>query len=215
MEKIIICGASGHAKVIIDVIEKQKQYEISGIFEDTPGMVGTKFLGYPVLGKIVDFNKNDKGIVAVGDNYVRHQVVERIKNINNKFQFICAIHPSAVIGESVRLGEGTFVAAGAIINAHAVIGKHCIINTLSSVDHDVIIGDFSTAAPGSHIGGSSVIGAFSTISMGVNVIQRIKIGAGTLIGAGSTVIKDIPEGVLAFGTPAKVIRQRKIDEKYL
>lgn len=215
MEKIIICGASGHAKVIIEVIEKQKKYEISGIFEDTPGMVGTKFMGYPVLGKIDDFNKNDKGIVAIGDNYVRHQVVERIKNINNKFQFICAIHPSAVIGKSVRIGEGTFIAAGTVINAHAVIGKHCIINTLSSIDHDVIFGDFSSAAPGSHIGGGSEIGAFSIISMGVNVIQGIKIGDGTLVGAGSTVIKDIPEGVLSYGTPAKVIRKRNIDQKYL
>jgi sugar O-acyltransferase (sialic acid O-acetyltransferase NeuD family) len=215
MEKIIIFGAGGQASIIIDIIEKQKKYDLLGIFVDTPEMQGTQFMGYPVLGKIADFYGSNKGIVAIGDNFSRRLVVNKIREINKYFQFITVIHPSAIIGKNVTIGDGTVIVAGSVINTNAIVGNHCIINTQSSVDHDVTFGNFSTAAPGSHIGGNANIGTLSTISMGANVIQKINIGNGTLIGAGSTVIHDIPDGVLAFGTPAKVIRSREPNEKYV
>ncbi|WP_223592373.1 acetyltransferase [Neobacillus bataviensis] len=215
MEEVIIFGASGHANVIIDILEKQNEYKIKGIFVDTPGMIGHEIMGYPILGKIADFHGFRKGIVAIGDNFGRSLVVNKIKKIDREFQFVKAVHPSAVVGKNVQIGAGTVVVSGAIINTNTTIGEHCIINTKASADHDVTIGDFSTLAPGVTIGGNSVIGSLSTVSMGANVIQKIKIGSGTLIGAGSTVIRDIPDGVLAYGLPAKVIRQREIDEKYI
>jgi sugar O-acyltransferase (sialic acid O-acetyltransferase NeuD family) len=215
MEKVIIFGASGHANVIIDILEKQNKYQIIGIFVDTPEMQGTTVMGYPVLGKIAEFYGATKGIVAIGDNYGRSLVVNKIKGINSDFKFIPAIHPAAIIGKNVEIGDGSVVVAGAIINPNTIIGKHCIINTNSSTDHDCSIGDFSSIAPGVTIGGNAIIGSLSTVSMGANVIQKIKIGDGTLIGAGSTVIRDIPDGVLAYGLPAKVIRKREINEKYV
>lgn len=213
MEKIIIFGASGHAKVIIDIIEQQNIYQIEGIFVDTPGI--HELMGYPVLGKISECKGYNKGIVAVGDNFGRKLVVNKVMSINPVFRFIIAIHPLAIIGKDVEIGDGTVVVAGAVINVHAKIGQHCVINTHASIDHDVHIGDFSTAAPSSTIGGNAVIGNLSTVSMGANVIQKIKIGNGTLIGAGSTVVRDIPDGVLSFGTPAKIIRERETNEKYV
>lgn len=215
MKKVIIFGAGGHANVIIDIIERQKRYEIIGIFVDNPGIIGKEVLGYPVLGKIADFYGTNKGIVAIGDNYTRMLVVKKILNICPDFEFIKAIHPNSIIGKNVTIGDGTVVVAGSVINANAKIGKHCIINTQSSVSHDVLVGDYSTVAPGSHIGGNSKIGRISTISMGTNVIHNINIGNGSVIGAGSTVICDIPDNVLAYGTPAKVIRSREYNEKYL
>lgn len=215
MEEVIIFGASGHAGVIIDILEKQRKYKIIGIFVDIPEMIGGSLMGYPIIDKIINFHGSNKGIIAIGDNYGRSAVARKIQTINKDFQFINAIHPDAVIGKNVTIGNGTVVVAGAIINANARIGKHCIINTNSSIGHDVIIGDYSTAAPSSTIGGNAVIGSNTTISMGANVIQKIEIGNNTLIGAGSTVITNIPDGVLAYGTPAKIIRERKPNEKYV
>ncbi|MEH7384324.1 acetyltransferase [Bacillus sp. JJ1521] len=216
MESILVFGASGHAKVIIDIIEKQKKYQIKGIFVDTPNMVGTKLMGYPILGKIAEFyGSSTKGIVAIGDNYGRSLVVNKIKSIDPNFTFVKAIHPNSIIGNDVKIGDGTVIAAGAVINTNTSIGENCIINTKSSVDHDSVIGAFSTVAPGATIGGNVKIGDLSVISMGANVIQKINIGNGTLIGAGSTVIKDMPSRVLAYGIPAKVVRTREINEKYV
>ena len=214
MEKVIIFGSRGHAKTVIDILEKQNLYQIIGIFADTPGMVGTELMGYPILGKIADFHGSDKGIVALGDNYVRYSAVNSILNINPAFKFISAVHPSAVIGRNVEIGSGTVIVGGVVINPFAKIGIHCIINTKASLGHDVTIGDFSTIAPGATIAGYTTIGTLSTVALGANVIHKLRIGNGTLIGAGSTVIRDIPDGVLAYGLPAKVIRSRPIDEKY-
>ncbi|KRG15748.1 hypothetical protein ACA30_03960 [Virgibacillus soli] len=215
MEEIIIFGASGHAKVIIDILEKQKKYKIAGLFVDTSELIGTNLMGYPIIDQISSFGTFNKGIIAVGDNYGRNKVANKIMKINQDFQFISAIHPDSIIGKDVKIGNGTVVVAGAIINANAIIGKHCIINTNSSVGHDVYVGNYSTVAPGAAIGGNVTIGELATVSMGSTVIQKVKIGDGTLIGAGSTVIRDVPGGVLAFGSPAKIIRERKINEKYV
>ena len=214
MKKVILFGSRGHAKTVIDILEKQNLYQIIGIFTDKAGMIGTELMGYPILGKIADFHGSNKGIVALGDNYARYSAVNRILQINPAFQFIKAIHPSAVIGRNVEISLGTVIVGGVVINPFAKIGMHCIINTKASVGHDVKIGDYSTIAPGATIAGNTTIGTLSTIAMGANVIHKLKIGNGTVIGAGSTVIRDIPDGVLAYGLPAKVIRSRLIDERY-
>ncbi|MBR1368230.1 hypothetical protein RJ53_01455 [Methanocalculus chunghsingensis] len=213
MENITIFGAGGHAKVIIDILERQGAYHIEGIFVDTPNV--RELMGYPVLGNISDCCSYKRGIIAIGDNFDRQVVTNKIKSLNPDFKFINAIHPNATIGKEVTIGYGSVVSAGAIINAHALIGNHCIINTNATVEHDVIIGDYSTVGPSSTIGGNSIIGRLSNVSLGANVIQKIKVGDGTLIGAGSTVINELPAGVLAYGIPARVIRKRDPNEKYL
>lgn len=215
MENVIIFGASGHANVIIDIIEKQNKYHIFGIFVDTPGMAGTEILGYPVLGKISEFYGSTKGIIAVGDNYNRRLLANKIQSIDNHFEFVTAIHPSAIIGRDVHIGDGTVIAPGAILNTNVKIGEHCIVNTKASVGHDVTLGNFSTLAPGSTIGGNTIIGNLSTVSLGANVVHRTKIGDNTVIGAGATVVKEIPDGVVAYGTPAQIIRYREPNEKYV
>lgn len=215
MENVIIFGASGHANVIIDIIEKQNKYHIYGIFVDTPGMIGTKILGYPVLDKIADFYGSTKGIIAVGDNFNRRLLANKIREIDPRFEFISAIHPSSIIGRDVCIGNGTVIAPGAILNTNVKIGEHCIVNTKASVGHDVTLGDFSTLAPGSTIGGNTDIGNLSTVSLGASVIHKTNIGNNTVIGAGATVVKNIPDGVVAYGTPAQVIRYREPNEKYV
>ena len=214
MEKVIVFGSGGHAKTVIDILEKQKLYEILGVFTDDLGKVGPTFFDYPVLGKIDDFYGSDKGILALGYNFKRYQVAEKILKVNPNFTFIKAIHPSAVIGRNVTIGDGTVVVGGVVINPSARIGNHCVINTKASVGHDVTVGDYSTIAPGATLGGFAVIGELSRIALGASVIQRITVGSGSLVGAGATVVRDIPDGVLAYGVPAKVIRKRKFDEKF-
>lgn len=217
MEKILIFGATGHAHSIIDVVEKQNKYQIHGLLVDIPELIGKEVMGYPVLGGVSDFfNTNiQKGIIAVGDNFGREFVSRKIKNINPNFEFITAIHPSATIANSAAVGNGSVVFSGAAINANATLGDHCIVNTLSSVGHDVSIGNFSTVAPNSAIGGSTTIGNQTAISIGSNVAHKLQIGNNTVIGAGSTVLSDIPDNVLVYGTPAKVIRKREPNEKYV
>ncbi len=219
-KKIIIIGASGHAKVIIDIIEKEKKFLITGLIDNNK-KTGETILGYKIIGKdrnipqIVKKQQIYGAIIAIGDNWTRKIVAEKIKKLIPALKFITAIHPSAQIGKSVKIGDGTAIMAGAIINPGSTIKKHCILNTKSSLDHDCVMEAFSSLAPNATTGGNVKIGRYSAISIGANIIHGISIGEHSIVGAGSVVLKNIPVLTIAYGVPAKIIRSREIGQKYL
>ncbi|AZN42495.1 acetyltransferase [Paenibacillus albus] len=217
MIDVFIFGSGGHAKVVIDILEKTEGYCIIGLIDGSKPR-GTSAYGYTVVGDeeyITKYEGNAMGVVAIGDNWLRSKVVARILKIDNNFKFITAIHPSAVIARGVNIGDGTVVMAGVIINSDTVIGEHCILNTKSAMDHDNTIGDFVTLAPNATTGGNVTIGNYSVLSLSGSIIHAKVIGEHTVIGAGSTVLTDMGSNVVAYGTPARIIRIRAIGEKYL
>jgi sugar O-acyltransferase (sialic acid O-acetyltransferase NeuD family) len=220
MDSIVIIGASGHAKVVIDIVEKEGKYKIAGIldlFQD----VGKKILGYEVLGKVEDIprftseNRFIGGIVAVGDNFVRAKEVAKIKKVYPGFVFANAIHPQATVARDVLLGKGSVVVAGSIINPCCSIGENCILNSNSSIDHNSTMEDFSSLAPMATIGGNVKVCKFTAIGIGATVIHKLHIGEHVVVGAGSTVLKNISAFKVAYGSPAREMRERKIGEQYL
>lgn len=210
MEKIVIIGASGHAKVIIDSVERENQYEIVGIL-DTQQSTGSHFFGYTVLGNeqelpsLVEKYSISGGIVAIGNNRLRSTVVARILDYHPGFKFRTVVHPAAIVSKTVNIGQGSVIMPGAIINADCTLGMHCILNTNCSLDHDSTVGDFSSLAPGVITGGTVRIKSHVTIGIGATLIQGLNIGSGATIGAGSTVLHDVEQGALVYGTPAKTI----------
>ena len=220
MKKILVIGASGHAKVIIDIIKKQAKYEIFGLI-DSYKTKGTKINEHEILGteedlsNIIDANNIYGGIIAIGDNWTRRKLYKKITSLSINFEFITVIHPNVIIGENTIINSGTVIMAGSIINSDATIGKQCIINTKSSVGHDVVMKDFCSIAPGVTIGGDVLINKCSVISLGASIIECVEIGKHTVIGAGSLVNRNIRDYKIAFGVPAKEIKNRKKDDKYL
>lgn len=220
MQNIIIFGASGHGSVVLDCLEKEGKYNVIG-FVDSFKSKGTKINGYQVLGCEYDlpflmnrFHING-GIVAIGDNWTRKLIVDRILKIVPTFNFINTVHPKAIMGKDITLGRGNVFMPGAIINANSVIHDFCIVNTNSSLGHDGTMESYSSLAPSVCSGGNLKLGAFSAVSLGVNLINGIEIGAHTVIGAGSLVVNSFGDKLVAYGSPAKVIRERSIGEPYL
>jgi len=220
MKNIVVIGASGHGSVVLDCLEKEGKYNVIG-FIDSFKEKKSHVNGYQVLGSEFDlpylinrFNI-DGGIVAVGDNWMRKLVVDRIKKIIPSFNFVNTLHPNTVIGKDVYLGVGNVFMPGAIVNANAIINDFCIINTNASLGHDGVMGSYSSLAPSVCSGGNLRLGQFSAISLGANIINGITIGAHTVIGAGSLVLTDMGNHVIAYGSPAKKIRYRRIGESYL
>lgn len=185
-------GASGHGKVIKDIIEACGQ-KVLAFVDDNPAvneLCGIKVLhGETALSPL---------IVSIGANHIRRKVVEKLQT-----SFGIAIHPSAVVSPSAKIGEGTVVMAGAIINADAVIGKHCIINTGASVDHECVIGDFCHIAPHATLCGQVHVGEGSLIGVGSCVIPCINIGSWCTIGAGAAVTHNINDNMKVVGVPAR------------
>lgn len=200
-------GASGHGKVIKDILQSNG-VKVKAFVDDN--MEVRECAGRPVLHNAVGLSPM---IVSIGVNNVRRTVVEKLESLakanGHTLDFATVIHPSAVVSPSAKISEGTVVMAGAIINADAIIGKHCIVNTGASIDHECVIGDYCHIAPGVNISGDTHVGEGTWVGVGSCVIQGIKIGKNCMIGAGSVVVCDIPDNVVAFGSPCKPVRNNK------
>jgi sugar O-acyltransferase (sialic acid O-acetyltransferase NeuD family) len=214
MESILIFGAGGHAKVVCDIVEKEKRYLVAGFVDSHTKE--KEFLGYPVLSNSDDVSKLEfrKGIIAVGDGWLRKSISENILKFVPKFEFVSAIHPSAQISRGVRIGGGTAVMANASINTDSKIGKHCLVNTNASVDHDNRWSDFCGVGPGAHLGGNIAINEGAYVAIGATVIQGIQLGKWSLVGAGSVVLENVADEVVAFGVPCKVQGKRDFQKRY-
>ncbi len=219
-KKIAIIGASGHAKVVADIIEKEDIYCIAG-FIDLTLPVGTEFFSYKVIGNQNELKKiyteyNLHGvIIGIGSNSLREKVANLISTQIPEITFIKAIHPAAQVAKEVKIGEGTVVMAGATINPSCTIDRFCVVNTNSSLDHDSHLSEFASIAPGACCGGSCYIGKGSFIGLGANLIHGTKVGDHTVIGAGSTLIKDAESSSIYYGVPAKKIKSRNPNDSFL
>jgi sugar O-acyltransferase (sialic acid O-acetyltransferase NeuD family) len=208
-QDIFIYGASGHAKVIMDIVERQKTLRIAAVFDDNVTLHGQAFFGYLISGgretllQLDQQKRIDAGIIAIGDNGVRASLAAWLAQ--NGIKRVAATHPSAQIGRETQIGAGSVVMAGVVINSSTMIGEDAIINTGATVDHDCTIGDSVHIAPGCHLCGNVTVGNGSFIGAGSTVIPGIRIGAKVLIGAGSTVLRDLPDGARVAGSPCREI----------
>jgi sugar O-acyltransferase (sialic acid O-acetyltransferase NeuD family) len=217
---IFVIGASGHAKVAIDAIERMGGLRIAGLI-DSLRCPGETAFGYSVLGAEDDLpvlarsHGAHAGVVAIGDNWQRWRVAKRLLERAPGFEFVTVIHPAAQLSRGVEIGRGSVVMAGAVLNADARVGEFCIVNTRASVDHDCVLEDHSSVAPGATLGGGVVLGAFSAVGIGATVRQRVTIGPHCVLGAGALVLADLPGYCVAWGVPAKFVRGRIEGERYL
>ncbi|MEL1240122.1 acetyltransferase [Flavobacterium flavipallidum] len=199
---MILFGASGHCKVVIDILQSNNE-KVTAIVDDQPK---TDFLlGVEVLSSSnFIFDKNQKIIIAIGDNVIRKKIADRLNGT-----FHTAIHPQAIISNYSTIGGGTVIAPGAIINADAVIGQHCIVNTAAIVEHDCVVEDYVHLSPNSALAGGVKVGEGTHIGIGAKVIQGITIGKWATIGAGAVIIKDVPDYAVVVGNPGRVIKNKK------
>ena len=210
-----------HNMIVADVLKAEAQHRIVGVIDATLSKNTLVLSDLCVVGNEDDIHAliakiSVTGIiVAIGDPYVRFSVTQRLKERFPSLTFITTIHPSAIIGSDVQFGEGTVVMPGAIIHAQTRIGDGAIVNTKASLDHNCVLGDYAALAPGVTCSGNVTIGSFSWIGAGATISHGKCVGDHTVVGAGSCVVRDIGGSVVAFGLPAKKVRDRKPGDKFL
>lgn len=214
--KAVFWGASGHAKSVAEALGKKPSIEIVGYLDDVnPERHGQFFEGEKILGgqEQLDLLKA-QGITAciLGFGHCLRRIQVGKILTEKGFALLQVIHPSSVIASNVSLGEGIVVLAGAVIDTGCRIGNYVIVNHGAVISHECDIGAGTHICPGVNIAGRVTIGPGCWIGIGAAVIDKLKIGSHTFIGAGSVVTRDIPSGYMAYGNPAKVIRQ--IDKNF-
>lgn len=201
-KSVVIIGASGHGKVIADIVLKSGDKVIG--FLDDGIEKGKLIVGFEVLGKISDYkNYSDcEFVIAIGNPYIREKIAD-VLNV----KWYTAIHPTAVISSlDVEIGEGTVVMANAVINSCAKIGRHCIINTGAIVEHDNILSDYVHLSPNVALAGMASVGKSTHIGTGACTKQVVNIASNCIIGAGSVIVRDINESGTYIGVPARKIK---------
>lgn len=211
MDKIILIGAGGNSKVVIDMLKGK--YHLVGITDIDKTKHGKLFYDVKVLGnddilKALYAQGVMKALVtlgSIGESSIRKKLFDLAKAIG--FEIVNAVSSNAIVSESVTMGCGNIIMDHAIIHADTSISNNTIVNTGAILEHDCIIGHHVHIAPGANIAGGVSIGEETHIGIGASVIQGINIGKNCMIGAGAVVVDDIPDKSLAVGIPAKIIKQ--------
>ena len=208
---VIILGAGGHSKVLIDLL-KYYNITIIGITDPDSSLHGKSIMGVPVIGNdhlVLEYQPDSillvNGIGLTGQTSRRKQIFEAFKKQN--YCFLNVVHPNSVLASDVKTAEGVQIMAGAVIQTGTVIGANTIINTRASIDHECIIGSHVHIAPGATICGGVTIEDSVFIGAGATVIQGVHLGANSIVAAGAVVTCDVPEGVIVMGVPAKVVEK--------
>lgn len=191
-------GASGHAKVIIDII-KANQLELNALFDDNEQL--TNLLGYPIWSPSLINEKIDL-LISIGNNEIRRKIAEMLP-----MNFVTLAHPSAIISPTATLDSGSVVMQGAILQSDVKVGKHVIVNTAASIDHECVLADYVHVSPNSTLCGNVSVGEGTWIGAGSVILPGVTIGKWCTIGAGSVVDKDIPDFCLAIGNRCKIIKR--------
>ena len=191
MSKIILIGGGGHCKSVIDVIEQEGRFKISGII-DQPKFLGSKVLGYDVIGVDNDLKNLSKkfsyALITVGQIKSASKRIKLFKNAKKAgFKFPYIISPRAYVSKYSSIGDGTVVMHNALINANASIGDNCIINSKALVEHDCKISNHCHISTNAIINGSvkvmskCFIGSNSVTKDGIIIKENTFIKANSLV----------------------------------
>jgi len=199
--RLLIVGAGGHAKVVVDAA-RACEHDVVAILgaQSDPAEV----LGYPVSSD-ASAGRPDGFVVAVGDNATRSRLFSEHQSLGRTP--LTVIHPAATIAPSAEIGGGTFIAAGVIVNPGARIGRNVILNTGCVIDHDVVVGDHAHVAPNAALCGAARVGEGTLVGVGASIVPGASVGEWSVIGAGAAVVDDLPARSVCAGVPARPLRE--------
>lgn len=210
--KIVLLGAGGQAKIVLDLIDKNKQYDVLAILDDNQLIHNTKLLNQPVVGdldKIQDYSKNEVGfIVCIADNLRRKEIFNKVVKLG--YEPLNVIAKTSNISNFAKLGKGIAIADYCNVHPDVTLGDNIIIGPMSSVAHDSLVESHVHLSSGCRLAGNVTIKECADLGTAVSVIPGKTIGENSVLGAGAVVVKDIEPNCLAVGIPAKKIKKFEV-----
>jgi sugar O-acyltransferase (sialic acid O-acetyltransferase NeuD family) len=214
---LLIVGAGGFgretAAAVHSINSVQPRWDLVGLLDDDPKLLGREFEGARVLGPVdagIAANPSARVVVCTGhpqDYFSRFAIVRRLRLAPDRYATI--VHPAASIASTAVIGHGSVVLAGTVATAQSRIGNHVAVMPLVAITHDDQIGDFATLASGVRLGGGVRIERGAYLGAGALVRDSLTIGAWSLVGMGAVVTRSVPRAELWAGVPAR--RRRAVE----
>lgn len=208
MEKLLIVGAGGLGKEVVDLILALDRFEIVGFLDDDPNKKNTLINQIPVLGDLSQLDKYHAVkplVIAIANPGVKKRIAEIAEKAG--FHFPNLIHPSVVFGSSVSLGQGNIIFAGSIVSTEVCVQNFITINPQCGIGHESYLHSFSTLYWGVHLGGNVIIGESCELGTHSCVLQGLKLTDNTILGAGAVAVKCIEDSGTYVGIPARIMNE--------
>lgn len=211
--KVLVWGAGGHGKVIVDALMACGEWKVAGIVDEDEKKWGGTVLGVKVFGLAGGVAEAAKKLdcgrvaVAIGDNYARFEKFQQVRRAG--LSAVNVVHPRAHVSRFVKMGEGVTILAGATINPDTTIEDNVCVNTSASVDHDNYLEMSCHVFPNATLTGGVRIKEFANVGSGAVIAPKLTVGKFSFVGAGTVVLEDVAEGTIVFGVPGKVHGEQK------
>lgn len=209
---MLIVGAKGFAKEVLEVVHQLNQLDQLVFYDDVNVETPEKLFGqFPILKTVEQASIylktiDNKFTIGVGNPVLRKKLYDKFTALGG--QFTATISPLAILGSyNVKIGEGVNILSGTTFSNSVYIGRGCLIYYNSIVTHDCTISDFVEISPNVTMLGRCSIASFTQIGANSTILPDVKIGKNVIIGSGSVVTKNVPDNCMAFGVPAKIIKE--------
>ncbi|AMM32158.1 acetyltransferase [Sinomonas atrocyanea] len=208
MTELLLAAAGGLAREVMAAVRDGSRYDILGLVDDDPALIGTVLDGAHILGRLEDVRDYPSVhlVVCAGKGTVRADIVRRLGGLGvaqNRYATI--IHPSVTVPEGCLVGQGSILLANVVMTAAVQIGSHVVAMPQVTFTHGDVVEDFATFAAGATLGGSVTVARAAYVGMNCSIRQNVRIGAQATVGMGAAVVADVPDGQTWVGVPARQI----------
>ena len=213
MPDVVVVGAGGFGRETLDVIEawnasaRGEPLRVAGVADDAPSELSLARLaarGVAHLGPVAEvlaMEPADHYLIGIGAGTAKEQIAAQFDGAG--WSAASVVHPAASIGSVSRLGPGAIVCGGVQVSTNVELGRHVHLNPNATVGHDAVLADFVSVNPGAIVSGEVRIGVRTLIGAGAVVLQGLAIGADATVGASACVTRDVADGLVVMGVPAR------------
>ncbi len=207
MKHLIIIGARGYGRDTYDIARDMHScgvtFDIKGYLDDKSDALDNYPNYPPILDSVEHYavQPDDVFVCALGDVHYKKKYVEIV--LEKGGEFFNIIHPSAHIGNNLKIGQGCIIGYNAQIDCDVTLGNFVNIQTSAVIGHDSIVGDWSILDSFTFMGGGARLGESVTLHTSAIIVPHKEVGNNATINAGSVVIRNVKDGAIMMGNPAK------------